>query len=109
MLDGTPIIDIKPYLSSIPVEQLRRGWLAEAEECEKEWSSLLLLARWARAQITFPRLSLVQLRGAHGGVTLDLSVLTNAMGIRVACSAKRNQVRLGISAGLATQLLVMNF
>lgn len=31
MLDGTPILDIKPYLSSIPVDQLRRGWLAEAE------------------------------------------------------------------------------
>jgi tRNA (adenine37-N6)-methyltransferase len=31
MLDGTPIIDIKPYLSSIPQEQLRRGWLVEAE------------------------------------------------------------------------------
>ena len=32
MLDGTPILDIKPYLSSIPVEDLQRGWLAEAEE-----------------------------------------------------------------------------
>jgi tRNA-Thr(GGU) m(6)t(6)A37 methyltransferase TsaA len=32
MLDGTPILDIKPYLSSIPLEDLRRGWLAEAEE-----------------------------------------------------------------------------
>jgi len=32
MLDGTPILDIKPYLSSIPAERLRRGWLAEAEE-----------------------------------------------------------------------------
>src|SRR5262245_10741067 len=32
MLDGTPILDIKPYLSSVPAEQLRRGWLAEAEE-----------------------------------------------------------------------------
>jgi tRNA (adenine37-N6)-methyltransferase len=32
MLDGTPILDIKPYLSSIPIEDLRRGWLAEAEE-----------------------------------------------------------------------------
>jgi tRNA (adenine37-N6)-methyltransferase len=32
MLDGTPILDIKPYLSSIPEETLRRGWLAEAEE-----------------------------------------------------------------------------
>jgi tRNA-Thr(GGU) m(6)t(6)A37 methyltransferase TsaA len=31
MLDGTPILDIKPYLSSIPSDQLRRGWLAEAE------------------------------------------------------------------------------
>jgi tRNA-Thr(GGU) m(6)t(6)A37 methyltransferase TsaA len=31
MLDGTPILDIKPYLSSVPAEQLRRGWLAEAE------------------------------------------------------------------------------
>lgn len=31
MLDGTPILDIKPYLSSIPLEKLRRGWLEEAE------------------------------------------------------------------------------
>lgn len=31
MLDGTPILDIKPYMSSIPPEKLRRGWLAEAE------------------------------------------------------------------------------
>ncbi len=31
MLDGTPILDIKPYLSSIPADQLRRGWLAESE------------------------------------------------------------------------------
>ncbi len=30
MLDGTPILDIKPYLSSIPADELRRGWLAEA-------------------------------------------------------------------------------
>lgn len=27
MLDGTPILDIKPYLSSVPEEKLRRGWL----------------------------------------------------------------------------------
>ena len=32
MLDGTPILDIKPYLSSVPSEDLRRGWLAEAEK-----------------------------------------------------------------------------
>lgn len=31
MLDGSPILDIKPYLSGIPAERLRRGWLAEAE------------------------------------------------------------------------------
>jgi tRNA-Thr(GGU) m(6)t(6)A37 methyltransferase TsaA len=31
MLNGTPILDIKPYLSSIAPESLRRGWLAEAE------------------------------------------------------------------------------
>lgn len=31
MLDGTPILDIKPYLSSVPEQTLRRGWLAEAE------------------------------------------------------------------------------
>ncbi|HXN45459.1 MAG TPA: tRNA (N6-threonylcarbamoyladenosine(37)-N6)-methyltransferase TrmO [Bryobacteraceae bacterium] len=31
MLDGTPILDLKPYLSSVPPERLRRGWLAEAE------------------------------------------------------------------------------
>ncbi len=31
MLDGTPILDIKPYLSSVPQESLRRGWLDEAE------------------------------------------------------------------------------
>jgi tRNA-Thr(GGU) m(6)t(6)A37 methyltransferase TsaA len=30
-LDGTPILDIKPYLSSVPAENLRRGWLDEAE------------------------------------------------------------------------------
>ena len=32
MLDGTPVLDIKPYLSSIPEDQIRRGWLAEAED-----------------------------------------------------------------------------
>ena len=32
MLDGTPILDLKPYLSNISPERLRRGWLAEAED-----------------------------------------------------------------------------
>ncbi len=36
MLEGTPILDIKPYLSNVPEDRLRRGWLAEAE------------ARWAK-------------------------------------------------------------
>jgi tRNA-Thr(GGU) m(6)t(6)A37 methyltransferase TsaA len=31
MLEGTPILDIKPYMSSVPAEKIRRGWLAEAE------------------------------------------------------------------------------
>ena len=35
MLDGTPILDIKPYMSSIPAEKLRRGWLAEAEATKR--------------------------------------------------------------------------
>jgi tRNA-Thr(GGU) m(6)t(6)A37 methyltransferase TsaA len=32
MMDGTPVLDIKPYMSSIPMEKLRRGWLGEAEK-----------------------------------------------------------------------------
>jgi tRNA-Thr(GGU) m(6)t(6)A37 methyltransferase TsaA len=36
MLDGTPVLDIKPYLSAVPAEQLRRGWLAEAEARKKQ-------------------------------------------------------------------------
>lgn len=36
MLDGTPILDIKPYLSSISQEKLRRGWLGEAEARSSE-------------------------------------------------------------------------
>jgi tRNA-Thr(GGU) m(6)t(6)A37 methyltransferase TsaA len=35
MLDGTPILDIKPYMSSIPAEKLRRGWLADAEAARR--------------------------------------------------------------------------
>ena len=31
MLDGTPVLDIKPYLSSVPAEDLRRGWLDELD------------------------------------------------------------------------------
>jgi tRNA (Thr-GGU) A37 N-methylase len=32
MLDGTPVLDIKPYLSSVPAEKLRRGWLGDREQ-----------------------------------------------------------------------------
>jgi len=31
MLDGTPILDVKPYLSSVPEHELRRGWLEAGE------------------------------------------------------------------------------
>ena len=32
MLDGTAVLDIKPYLSSVPTEKLKRGWVVEAEK-----------------------------------------------------------------------------
>jgi tRNA-Thr(GGU) m(6)t(6)A37 methyltransferase TsaA len=32
MLDGTPLLDIKPFMTSIPQHALRRGWLAEVED-----------------------------------------------------------------------------
>lgn len=31
MLDGTPVLDIKPYMSGVEAEKLRRGWLDVAE------------------------------------------------------------------------------
>jgi tRNA-Thr(GGU) m(6)t(6)A37 methyltransferase TsaA len=36
MLDGTPVLDIKPYLSNVEGTELRRGWLAEAEARKAE-------------------------------------------------------------------------
>ena len=36
MLDGTPILDIKPYLTSVAPETLRRGWVGEAEARKKK-------------------------------------------------------------------------
>lgn len=36
MLDGTTILDLKPYLSSVPDADLRRGWLAVAEARQRE-------------------------------------------------------------------------
>lgn len=35
MLDGTPILDIKPYLSNVPEAALKRGWMTEAEARRK--------------------------------------------------------------------------
>ncbi len=35
MLDGTPILDLKPYMSSVPSDKLRRGWLDAAEAARK--------------------------------------------------------------------------
>ena len=40
MLDGTPILDIKPYLSSVAPEVLRRGWLADADPPHRDGSGL---------------------------------------------------------------------
>lgn len=36
MLDGTPIVDLKPYLSSVPAGRLRRGWLDDAERRRRD-------------------------------------------------------------------------
>lgn len=30
MLDGAPVLDIKPYQSNVPQDQLRRGWMDDA-------------------------------------------------------------------------------
>jgi len=43
MLDGSPILDVKPYLSSVPAEELERGWIAEVESRtgrgeDRKWS-----------------------------------------------------------------------
>jgi tRNA-Thr(GGU) m(6)t(6)A37 methyltransferase TsaA len=38
MLDGTPILDIKPYMSGIPTEKLRLGWFGEAESRRRKSS-----------------------------------------------------------------------
>lgn len=35
MLDNSPVLDLKPYLSGVPPERLRRGWLEEAERRKK--------------------------------------------------------------------------
>ncbi len=35
MLDGTPVLDIKPYLSGVPPEKLRRGWVEQAERSRR--------------------------------------------------------------------------
>lgn len=32
MLDGTPVLDLKPYLSSVPEDELRRGWMDDASQ-----------------------------------------------------------------------------
>ena len=36
MLDGTPFVDLKPYLSSIPAADIRRGWIADAEASKEQ-------------------------------------------------------------------------
>ena len=39
MLDGTPVLDLKPYLSNVPDSHLRRGWLDEVERRSRERQS----------------------------------------------------------------------
>ena len=31
MLDGTPVVDIKPYMSNVPDDRLKRGWFDDVE------------------------------------------------------------------------------
>lgn len=31
MLDATPILDIKPYLTSVPLDEIKRGWMESGE------------------------------------------------------------------------------
>lgn len=38
MLDGTPSLDIKPYLSNVPEAELRRGWMDKAKALSKGWT-----------------------------------------------------------------------
>ena len=45
MLEGTPILDIKPYLSNVAPERLRRGWLAEAEAREGGKATVALIGQ----------------------------------------------------------------
>ncbi len=42
MVDGSPVLDIKPYLSNVPENELRRGWLAEAEARKKAGGGAVL-------------------------------------------------------------------
>lgn len=35
MVNGTPILDIKPYMSTVSEAELKRGWLAEAEAAQQ--------------------------------------------------------------------------
>ena len=45
MLDGTPVLDVKPYTSSIPMDKLRRGWLEEAEKRNKRNQQQIISSR----------------------------------------------------------------
>ncbi len=45
MLNNTPVLDVKPYLSSIPSEQIKRGWLAKAEKRKKSGPAAVKCAK----------------------------------------------------------------
>jgi hypothetical protein len=105
--EGDPVGEIKPVSKTFP-SALR----------QRQSKSPCLFPSLPSLPATLCRRSLVQYsearvqkgeRGAHFGLTPDLNVLTNAMRIRVACRAKRDQVGLCIVARLATQFVVVNF
>ena len=74
MLDGTPILDIKPYLSSIPEETLRRGWFGEAEALA-ERSFQIDIERKARLQVEAEK---SELEAKNSELAADNAFLTEA-------------------------------
>jgi tRNA-Thr(GGU) m(6)t(6)A37 methyltransferase TsaA len=57
MLEGTPILDIKPYLSSVPEDRLRRGWLAEPKRAARSKNVIRCKLSLLRTRTPFPGIS----------------------------------------------------
>jgi tRNA-Thr(GGU) m(6)t(6)A37 methyltransferase TsaA len=62
MLDGTPILDIKPYLSSVPQEQLRRGWMTEAEARRRRTNAAAPVRLMVRSAVDADREQIAKMR-----------------------------------------------